>query len=329
MFLQILDLVIGLIFIYFILSIAASSIMETISRTQNVRAKSLQKWLTDSFNEKVGDKKVGELIHEHSLIKKLTTSGRIPSYIPPDIFSRVLLDLIHSQEDKEIKSYDAKGLKKSLESTTLLPEDMKRSFLQYLSENEKDLDAFRASISGWFDDSMSRIGGKFKKYTQKIILGVSLVLAGVLNIDTFQLAEFLYENPQARESLVEASRQALQDSVYQKSLARIPTDSGYDVAVEIARIKTQVNEIDSLQRSLIDLKLPIGWPVKKAVLTSLPSFSTFWDFVGAWLKKIGGWLITGFAVSLGAPFWFETLNKLVNLRGAGSNPSVPPKPAKS
>jgi hypothetical protein len=43
--------------------------------------------------------------------------------------------------------------------------------------------------------------------------------------------------------------------------------------------------------------------------------------VGLWLKKFGGWLITGLAVSMGAPFWFETLNKLVNLRGAGANPS--------
>jgi hypothetical protein len=36
--------------------------------------------------------------------------------------------------------------------------------------------------------------------------------------------------------------------------------------------------------------------------------------------KIIGLLITTIAVSFGAPFWFELLNKLVNLRMAGRNP---------
>jgi hypothetical protein len=33
-------------------------------------------------------------------------------------------------------------------------------------------------------------------------------------------------------------------------------------------------------------------------------------------------LLTVFAVSLGAPFWFDLLNKLVNLRSAGKPPET-------
>ena len=33
-----------------------------------------------------------------------------------------------------------------------------------------------------------------------------------------------------------------------------------------------------------------------------------------------GWLITAFAVSLGAPFWFDLLNKFMNIRSAGKAP---------
>jgi len=36
-----------------------------------------------------------------------------------------------------------------------------------------------------------------------------------------------------------------------------------------------------------------------------------------WLTMILGWLITAFAVSLGAPFWFDLLNKFVNIRASG------------
>ncbi len=37
-------------------------------------------------------------------------------------------------------------------------------------------------------------------------------------------------------------------------------------------------------------------------------------------KKIPGWLITALAISLGSPFWFDLLNRLINLRNAGKRP---------
>jgi hypothetical protein len=40
-----------------------------------------------------------------------------------------------------------------------------------------------------------------------------------------------------------------------------------------------------------------------------------------WLLKIGGLLVTMIALSQGAPFWFDLLQKLVNLRLAGSSPA--------
>lgn len=39
---------------------------------------------------------------------------------------------------------------------------------------------------------------------------------------------------------------------------------------------------------------------------------------------IAGWLITAFAISLGAPFWFDILSKLIKVRGSGT----PPVPAR-
>ena len=33
-----------------------------------------------------------------------------------------------------------------------------------------------------------------------------------------------------------------------------------------------------------------------------------------------GWIITAFAISLGAQFWFDLLTKFVNLRAAGPKP---------
>jgi hypothetical protein len=43
------------------------------------------------------------------------------------------------------------------------------------------------------------------------------------------------------------------------------------------------------------------------------------------VSKLVGFLLTAFALSLGAPFWFDTLNKLINIRTAGRAPDEKPK----
>ena len=42
-----------------------------------------------------------------------------------------------------------------------------------------------------------------------------------------------------------------------------------------------------------------------------------------WIWKIIGLFLTAMGISLGAPFWFELLNRLLRLRGSG--PSENPK----
>jgi hypothetical protein len=44
------------------------------------------------------------------------------------------------------------------------------------------------------------------------------------------------------------------------------------------------------------------------------------------LAKLLGLLLTTFALSLGAPFWFDMLNKVINIRAAGRAPATTPAP---
>jgi len=47
----------------------------------------------------------------------------------------------------------------------------------------------------------------------------------------------------------------------------------------------------------------------------------FWCWIWYLLKnRFGGWLITILAVSLGAPFWFDTLSRFMNVRSSGKPP---------
>jgi hypothetical protein len=58
-----------------------------------------------------------------------------------------------------------------------------------------------------------------------------------------------------------------------------------------------------------NLPLGIGW-------TSVSPVPV--DFWG-WLIKLVGWVLTGVAVTLGAPFWFDLLRKLLSLKGSGGD----------
>jgi hypothetical protein len=98
---------------------------------------------------------------------------------------------------------------------------------------------------------------------------------------------------------------------------------------------------------LTNLKVPIGWCSESAALrTTALEATTEPEADGgeeeetglpctpdrqlprsgsAWLLKISGLLITMIALSQGAPFWFDLLQKVVNLRLAGDPPDTKKK----
>lgn len=92
-------------------------------------------------------------------------------------------------------------------------------------------------------------------------------------------------------------------------------------------------KVDNLSDTLAELKaagLPIGWEYDKAAAGEIERELRFpgypwplgdaapWAVLAAWGEQIRlhwlGWLITTFALSLGAPFWFDILNKFIVIR---------------
>ncbi len=65
----------------------------------------------------------------------------------------------------------------------------------------------------------------------------------------------------------------------------------------------------------------------KKALDALFTLPVGWDHapasVGAVSFLFCGWLVTAISVLFGAPFWFDLLQRLVNLRGTGNKPASP------
>jgi hypothetical protein len=97
----------------------------------------------------------------------------------------------------------------------------------------------------------------------------------------------------------------------------------------------RVNDLAMLQRA----GLPVGWTrsafpnvfddgcvsvdgVESARDSSCrgTGLITNLGWLGNALIMIGGWLLTALACTLGAPFWFDALSKLVKLRASGAKP---------
>ena len=320
----ILDLVIGLVFIYFIMSLICSAIREIFANLGDLRYRHLKDWFKNIFK----DDSFGEEIMSHHLIAGLTTKNKKPSYIPDNIFSTVVFDLFVSKWGKKNEgqngdkdsntsnglAFDFEQLKQSIENSDALKDDLKRVLVQFAGESD-NLSHFRTRVEVWFNQAMKEAGGTYKQRSQWWILVVAIIVTASLNVDSVAVSKFLYENPEAREKFADLAVAAANDSTYQKNinLADFPTvmDSTLGPGDSIlVNINVNVKEIKAYSELLTSTTLPIGWNEK----TALQPFSK------GWWTRFFGWLMTALAVSMGAPFWFDMLNKLSNLRSSSKPP---------
>jgi hypothetical protein len=277
----ILDVAIGIIFLYLLLSLICSSLTEGIARILALRSSNL---LNAPEDDKVIDK-----LYNHPLIKglyrqgwfdKLTSRAGKPSYIPARTFASALLDILAPP--------NANGRSKTFDEVRdavnqITDADLKKVLLLSLNNANGELDKVRQNIENCFNDAMERVYGWYKRKTQIIILAVALVISIALNADTLTVANSLWNDTALRESLVAVAQRATEQSL----------------SKDIGEIKQQ----------LAQLQFPLGW---QSFPSTLPE----------WLAKAFGLLFTAAALALGAPFWFDVLNKAIRIRSTGESPST-------
>ncbi len=335
----IVDLVIGMIFIYFLLSIICSSAVEMILTVKQIRAKILEKWLLRIFDKNVTlpDGKtlpLGQAIMDHCSVTALAAKGTSPSYIDAKNFTSALLEKItfDPANPKSIATtFDA--FITSLQNTQSLSTEFQRVLIAYAYEAKdtyqsvsaktiSELEIFRTKVENWYDSSMDRLTGVLKKnHSRPATIAVAIAASLLLNADSISLARYLYTNPDARARIVAQASEAMNDSLnkkYNTAIAALHSlnDSSGDKQI-IAAYKQNLDNIANT-KALLAADLPLGW-----------NGNVFNDARGAFspwliLSKICGLAATVLAMVMGAPFWFDLLNKVANLRGAGPKPLAAP-----
>ena len=319
---SILDIAMGMVFLFVLVSLLCSAVNEMLAQVFRMRSKNLEAGLGNLLQSGEGNKLVDDL-YKHPLINGLSKEGQKPSYIPPKNFTLALMDIMTGNTGK--LPSDNKALIETIEKQSLFAKtEAGKSIILLLHEAGDDAEKARKNLEGWYNDAMDRVGGWYKQKTQIVIFAVALIVCTALNIDAIKISETLWRDIALRQALVEMASSADITSLMAQQPAEQKPPELPDNPVEADTATTRADAIKEIEQSartagaligqIRELHLPIGW--KKP--------DDQWAFAGfgfmEWLVKILGILITTFAGSLGAPFWFQLLNKIVDLRAAGKQP---------
>lgn len=277
------DVLIGVVFTFLAVSLAASAITEAISSFLNLRQTTLLNGVKALLNdpEFTG---LARQLYQHALVNPLAVSTtttlakvsarpveaekptEMPSYIEARNFALALHSILQAEDPAKpladvVKEIDNDQLRQTLQTL--------------LAASDGTVAGFQAEIGGWFDGAMERLGGWYKRYTQVIGLIAALAVAAILNADALHVTQVIWARPAATSELTNLS-------------------------------KTELKASDAI--TALDNSHLIGW--------------ADWDKdprngVIGWVWMVFGWLIAAAASLFGAPFWFDVLKRVALIQGTG------------
>lgn len=440
--LTILDVAIGMVFVYLLLSLLCSAANEMIELLLKKRAIDLERGIREllSPGSKSGSDDIVKKLYNHPLVNNLfggryeeTRIGKwtryvwrtkLPTYIPSRSFALALMDLIlptgsppvpapatpiepsgtagstppelkpdvvpHVIPGPNTPGNPLANLRNQVATSTFLnaTPQARQALLGLIDAAGTDAAKARQNIEDWFNSSMDRVSGWYKRRAQIFIFIIGFFVAVALNADSVTIAKRLATDRSLREAVVSAAQDYAKANATASptstptstpastpkqqqgpsDAATAPTNPSPQNA-PTSTPDTRPNEQHTtsptapptpaptpcwelackdnpdtpqckakqrlckcaaeacegqpyspqckLKQStcqLDDMGLPIGWRDEE-----WPGIR-FWEegFVSRWYPAVRlhffGWLLTALAISLGAPFWFDLLNKFIVIR---------------
>jgi hypothetical protein len=369
---QILEVGIGLILVFLLVSLILTAVREAIETFHKTRARDLELAIAELLNDREGTGLRKEL-YEHPLVFSLFPGGahptqfdatgkvkhrpckNVPSYIPREVFSAALQDILQTKAAADAK---AGGAAQGADRPHIV-----KAYEALVAAAAGDAERARKGLERWYDASMDRASGWFKRRTQLMLLVLGVLVAAALNINAIAIAQYLATNEAARSQLVAVAGQVQREQAAAEAAKSRPDQAGSGGAASTAApaneaaaaqagnsaagagasAKGERDESDELARRLDErvrtVGLPIGWDKVQLDRMKREFQSNCW---WALLSLIAGYLMVGFAATLGAPFWFDLLGKFMVVRstvkptekspdesskdgGTGGSPKPPPQ----
>jgi hypothetical protein len=379
-----LDIAIGLSFVYLLMSIICSAASEGVEAILKNRATDLERGIHELLDEANGG--LATTLYGHQLINGLFRGDyevggkKLPSYIPARNFALALMDIVLPAQAGRPSGAAGTTPRARVTPQTVVtasavsatppaapppvtppanPLDPLRAaaaalpsakvgqaLLTMIDAAGADAHRARENIEAWYNSSMDRVSGWYKRRAQFFIFVCAAIFAVALNVDSVSIVKVLSVDRSLRERLADDSVKYVESAPAAGAGPTVaPTPAPASPAASPESVKTQAataspDQVQPCQsspqgptcqyeRALAELGktgLPIGWTTEKLPVAPWVNLSDSVAQGWALLQvHFFGWLITALAASLGAPFWFDLLNKFVAIRGS-TKPPPPPAP---
>jgi hypothetical protein len=208
-------------------------------------------------------------------------------------------------------------------------------------ESSPDIPKFKMLLEGWFNRTMDEATEWYKRKIQIVTFLVGFFIAWIFYVDTFSIVSKLSMDKQARDQMVSMANTYIENNKTDEVNTQIDsarTATGSQQLNSLLDVK-QVLEADIDNANTI-LGMGAWLPDTVTVITTksgvsyIPYIDNFickhktpvngkiafsgydkWKYLfGLLYHHFWGFFITAIAVSLGAPFWFDLLNKVMKLR---------------
>lgn len=322
-----LEVAIGLVFVWLVISVATMEGQTRINNFFNWRADYLEK----SILSMLKDKTLVEKFYNHPLVLELGVKdkegkavkdkkGRIkrPDYIPNSVFATAAFEVIMNAgkegEDVPVDTMSIDQMKASMSSLGDKNPELAH-VVHYLfpkmgsvtDDIEAKIAEYRKNTEGWFNDVMSQTSGWYKIRAQWLAFWIGLALAIVMNVDSIHVAQKLWQEPTARAVIVAQAQAQAQSETPPENIS-FSTERSLNFP--IGWTTTALDTKSCSLFGIIDYQFVIRSAGACLSVTSLPALNNFW---GIFVKLIG-WVLTALAAAQGAPFWFDILRKLVGAK---------------
>jgi hypothetical protein len=245
----------------------------------------------------------------HPLLRTLGwASGRVtPSYIPPPLFAQAFL-----QTYAQVRSAAAVSKAELDKALLALPEPERALVESLLGQADATVEHTLKRVEQWFDATMDRVSGVYKRRTQIVSRLLAAILVVGLNVDAVGLVDTFWHDPVARAAAVEVAKRVA---------ATCEPDDPAKAAAGASEASGQTRS-DATCSSLIErtgndpaMVPALGW--------SRVTWDGFSLATSSGWAKLAGFVLSIFAISLGAPFWFDLLMRVApGLRQSGPKPSA-------
>jgi hypothetical protein len=157
------------------------------------------------------------------------------------------------------------------------------------------VEQFGHEIEKWYDRGMERATGVYKRNAKAVALMIGIATAISINADSFHIATRLAKDPVLRNSITQTADQLVAESPGTFGENLVQVQAAVDQA--LTEIPFPLGYNDVVVRQQLDAEA--AWPIPLVQ------------------RRFLGWLVSGFAISMGSTFWFNVLKKVVNIRNTG------------